>query len=189
LCTLSVAVLATGGVASAGRACNLLKDADNDVTVLGPPGVLPPVPALDIKSADVATGAKKLVVIMRLASTDFKASQFGPFGVEYQLQFVIGDVTHSFSHKLNANGSTYTDTATVGGTPISGLSMKVTGTTITWTVPRTAVPSLKPAKKKAVLTGFFAKATSTGAHDYAPDDSRPSTNTYTDRTPSCLAAG
>ncbi len=188
LCAVSAALLVSTGVASAAKKCNLVSDGSGDANFIGPAGVAPNVNQLDIRSGDVATGKKTLVVVLRLESADGKGAQAAALGMTYQVSFAISGVQHVFKRTLPMGGSAYTDSATANGVAIAGLAVKSDAKTITWTVPRANVPKLKSATKKTVITGIFLQATAPEAHDYAPNDSRPSSATYPDRAPSCVSA-
>jgi hypothetical protein len=149
---------------------------------------------LDVTGADVVTGAKTLAVKLMLRTT-----QVGPANPNQQetftreqhrwlVSFTVGGTTYSFRRTragLEApKPGTYVDELLANGTvtPAPGLSVALSPTTITWTVPRSAIPTLKP---HAVIAGLKAQ-TSWTTEDRVVDtaESGPST-TYTDRAPSC----
>ena len=169
--------------AHAGPVCNLVTDPAND-TGLGAPQSPVRTPAHDITSIDVATGKKTLVVVMRLTSTKITDDPAASNGMNWQVQFKIGTVSHVFKRAVTRDGA-FTDTATQDGKAIAGLVVKADAKSITWTVPRTNVPKLKG--KNVMLAQFYSATASTGlSYDYAPDGARPSDKTYMDRTQSCL---
>jgi len=164
--------------------CNVLPDKADD-TMLATPGVPLKSAVHDIRAFDIATGAKTVMVVMKMATADLAADPLGTGGMAWNASFKIGDVNHAFSRRVGPNGTVLSETATAGGQPISGLTVKADKTSITWIVPRANVPKLKG--KGVVLSTFFAGTSSpTLVYDQAPDGGGVSSARYVDRTPSCL---
>ena len=150
--------------------------------------------ALDIVSADVATGKKNLVAAVRLKSLAADPVLAG--GETYTFAFSIGGVAHLLSYKVYSTGETK---ATISiGEGIDAVTTLVSavadpGTaTILWTVPRKSVPALKkPGGKLTGLvahTGFGLNAQlQTGTSEFSSGSDDASTGrSYVDNTPTCL---
>jgi hypothetical protein len=150
--------------------------------------------ALDIVSADVATGKKNLVAAVRLKSLAADPVLAG--GTTYTFVFTIGGVAHQLSYKVYSTGETKA-TITIGSgiDGVTGPASAVVdqGTaTILWTVPRKSIPSLK--KPGAKLTGLDAKSAfgfnaqlPTGTSEFSSGSDDASTGrAYVDNTPTCL---
>lgn len=178
-------LLPATGAWSAKTVCNLVPDKADDTGLVAPSTPVR-TPAHDIRSLDVATGRKTMVVVMRLASTDYGADPAATAGMTYNVFFKIGDGDHAFFRRIGPNGQVVSDTATAGGKAIPGVTVKVDGKSITWTVPRANVPKLKG--RNVVLTGFYAAtASAIGlSGDSAPDGGRASGAQYVDKTASCV---
>jgi hypothetical protein len=207
----SVAALAAAPAAYAGHAaakrtpprpCQVLRDKSGDGT-----WDIAPVssPLIDITSADVATGAKTVAAVLRVASTKVDptdpVAQLGP---TWMLKFQIGVASYAFYRTLD-NGlpstsggiGTYTwsvkargvEVARVSETGVAsgGLVVSSDATSMRWTIPRSLVPDL--AKPKQVLSVFNATTNLSGASADSPDDTTAWVKaTYRDRAPSCVAA-
>lgn len=172
--------------ASAAPVCKLVEDKAGDASPSSLTSSVIDYKALDIRSFDVATGKKSLVVVLRLASTNKADHQVtDTAGLTWTATFRINDTDHRFTRKLNGSGQA-TDTATSGGQAINGVKVAVTQDAVTWTVPRGNVPSLR--KAGATITGFYASASTTGGTDQAPDDGRGSGKVYKDKQASCVRA-
>lgn len=150
---------------------------------------------LDVTGADVVTGAKTLAVVLMLQTT-----QVGPANPNQQetftreqhrwlVSFTVGGTTYSVRRTRAgleaAKPGTYVDELLANGTVTSapGLTVTLSPTTMTWTMPRSAISTLKP---HAVISGLKAQ-TSWTTNDRVVDtaEAGPST-TYTDRGPSCI---
>jgi hypothetical protein len=206
----SVAALAASPAAYAGHIakrtppppCQVLRDKSGDGT-----WDIAPVssPLIDITSADVATGAKTVAAVLRVASTKVDptdpVAQLGP---TWMLKFQIGVASYLFSRTLDnalpstsggIGASTWSvkargvEVARVSETGVAsgGLVVSTDATSMRWTIPRSLVPEL--AKPKQVLSGFNATTSVFGASADSPDDVTAWVKaTYRDRAPSCVAA-
>lgn len=182
LSTALAAVLVLAPAAVAAPSCKLVTDAGGDGGLFGAVAVKP----LDIRSLDVATGAKTLVVVLRMTTT----KQDDPLvaaGMAWDVTFKIGDTSHRFARRIGPNGAVLSDTATAGSQPVSGVKVRADGSSITWTVPRANVPKLRG--RGATFSGFFASTSSPLlGTDQMPDGGRASSATYKDRAKSCVKA-
>ena len=170
---------------SAKTVCNLVPDKADDTGLIAP-AVPVRTPAHDIRSLDVATGKKTLVVMLRLGSTVQSADPAAGPGMTYNVYFKIGGVDHAFFRRIGPNGQVVSDTATADGKPIAGVTVKADGKALIWTVPRANVSKLNG--RNALFTGFYAAtASAVGlSGDSAPDNGRSSDAKYVDKTPSCV---
>jgi hypothetical protein len=159
--------------------CNLLTDPSGD----GRSSVMPTVEGapLDIISADVATGKKTLVGVLRVGSTDASAHHWAKAGMGVSLQFKILGTSYAFERKRKA-GTAEDYTYTFQGGPVK--SFAVTKNTITWTIDRTAIADLK--KPRILITGITAS--SRPFFSNADAASAPANKTYADKYPSCVKA-
>lgn len=199
---LAVVLVAAGAPAAAAKAkpvCQLVTDATGDATLAdGTPNRA----ALDIVSADVATGARNLVGVVRLASvaTDPTLAT----GVTYRLSWTAGGVPQEFRLAVFSDGTRVVlfDPNAVGGQTGDEIDAKAVvdsaTSSITWTLPRKANKVL--AKKGTKFSGLSVSAnapfnlktpsaspvTFTGQMSFLPGDTASSGKTYTDLAPSCV---
>jgi hypothetical protein len=198
-----IGALAVGGAAQAapkGKAkpapapvCNLLEDPKDDGTV--------DKGALEIVGGDIATTAKELTTVIRVAKAA-ASSTTAPTGMKWQMTFTVGDAK-LFASVLSdqANGVTanygYFD-PTSGSGSIEGTATGVIDTTkneIRVTVPTSAfsTATIKPGVK---ITAIGASAVSvlqapTGAANLRvfSNDTAATEKTYDAGAPSCVAVG
>jgi hypothetical protein len=190
---LAVAGVATPAFAKAPKpVCQLVLDLQGDAhrrPVQAAPVTVFDSPGLDITSADVATGKRTVVVVVRVKTTDLTGDPYAPLGYAWSFQWKIGSVVYAVkrSRKLGTDGSAvYTDTYSNGGVTgelPAGSKTSMDGTSYTWVLPRAAVPSLKA--KKQVLTNLEVISSVTGGGN---TDAAGTPKTYVDLTPSCLKA-
>lgn len=199
------AVLAAAGLpavasaAPAKAACQLLVDAAGDGTTSG---VVPHRDALDILSADVASGPRNLVGALRLASTASDPTL--THGVTYSLSWTAGGTTQLLSYAVFQDGTTsarFDPRAVVGDNgPTHTVKVVVdpATSTITWTVPRKLNPVL--AKRGAKFTQLAAASDPkvnlrtpaaspvqfNGESTLASADDASGGKAYTDFAPSCV---
>jgi hypothetical protein len=180
------ALLALPGAASAATSCNLVTDKAGDGYV-GHPAAGVDAKSLDIRSLDVATGKKTLVVVLRVATTKAADDPATALGMAWDVSFKIGKADYRFSRRVGPGGNVVSEGATTNGATLSGVKVTVTGTTITWTVPRSSVAAL--GKRGAAFTSFFGGTTATGlGYDQAPNGGVVSPARYVDGTRSCVRA-
>lgn len=173
-------LLALPVTARAATGCSLLRDRSGDAWVISS-ATGRSVHALDIRSVEVGTTSKSLVVVLRLATTNAGGDPATALGAQWDVSFTVAGVNHGFSRRLSATGAE-TGSVTVGGAAVP-FTMHADGGAVTWTVQRAKMKTL--AKRGTVLTGFFSQTSSAVAHDYAPDDARASNQRYVDGQRGC----
>jgi len=165
--------------------CFLITDESNDSG-----GSYKSSKALDVSSADVATGAKTLVAVLRVQTTDMNGDTWAPVGYSWFVGWTIQGVKYAVTARRSLDTSkaawTYKFAYTIGVTetdwPDSWAKPVIGPTSYTWTMPRTAIPGLK--KPGQVLTDLQSGSGALGGNA----DQASSKNTYKDRTPSCVKA-
>jgi len=213
---LAVAIAVTGGVVPtlAGAktslrkppkpkpVCQLVKDPSGDddwASLKKQYGTGADVHSGDITAVDVATGAKTVVAVLALQTTDYKPDDATTAGyLHWHVVFKIKDVSYSFERVVKrttdaaTGAATTTDTFGVGTAKSDVVpTVEVTTTSVRFTVPRSAVPGL--TGKNATITNIYGSTSiehlgATNGVDSASDSSGTGSPavTYKDRTPSCL---
>jgi hypothetical protein len=165
--------------------CFLIKDDLNDSG-----GSYKSSKALDVTSADVATGAKYLVAVVRVQTTNMDGDVWAPVGYRWFFGWTIQGVKYAVSVRRSLDTTkaayTYKWSYTVGLTesdwPDSWPKPVITPASYSWTMPRTAVPGLK--KPGQLLVDLQAGSLALGGNA----DQASSATKYKDRTPSCVKA-
>jgi hypothetical protein len=143
--------------------------------------------ALDIVSGDIATGPTTMVAVLRLASTDMSPSsdRFANSGYDWDFsttsslgQIYAFYVLRSLTGKMTA--SVKVDDADVAA---SNFSFAIVGNTFVWVLKRAASASLARPKNVFGLIQAHSHVMSGSA-----DTVDPTTATYPDKAPSCVAA-
>lgn len=189
-----VAALALSGAALAAPAkpvCNLITDPTGDVTL--------PSPNLDIVSADIATNAKKLTGVIRvakLANSDGTA----PTGVAYNFRFKVPGQDTQFYLLASAEPSPLGDTTFEYGTIETGNRLTPLGDAtgkfdlaknevrITAPTKLGGLANVKPGTKVVSLQALTQRrfvVLLSGADSTVLDASK----SYTAGTPSCVVPG
>jgi hypothetical protein len=153
--------------------------------------------SIDILSADVASGAKNVVGVLRIASLGSDPALSA--GASYSLSWRLGSVTQSFSSVRYSDGSvdtTFDPNTEFGASgderPVAALLDTASGT-ITWTVPRKSNPALKGSGMK--FTGLSAVTqasfniraeTVTTSGSFLGGDEASTGKSYVDRSPTCV---
>lgn len=193
LLAVSAAVLAVPA-ADAGVLCRQLIDAAGDARFLSSTNTTGALAyqALDILSADIATGRHNLVAALRV--TTLERDQTLPGGSTYYLRWTQDGETQVLSYLTYAGSP---PTAEWRFDPGPGPSFAVPGTAdhgvITWTVPRKYVLYVKRGARLVNLTAqtMFSvndhpPAAVSEAHYHSEADLATTKRTYTDGTPTCL---
>ena len=187
---IAAALAMPAGAATTRALCLQIKDAAGDSSFHGTP--MAPA-SLDILSADIATGTKSLVAVLRLKSLTRDPYQLT--GTSYTFRFTVGGAQQTLTYAVSAGGTTTSTYEPAGAN--SDVSAKSTldpaAGTITWTVPRKTVPGLK--SKGASLSGLAVDATSpvyvnegAGSFTFSMNtaDSASTSKAYKDGTKTCL---
>jgi hypothetical protein len=191
---LSVAALATPAVAAPAKkpVCFQVIDPSGDgyPNLAGYAPVGPSHDSLDILSGDIATGARNMVVAIRVKTLQKDAVLAG--GTTYRFAWTLGGVAQDVAYYVEYDGTQYAvfrpDTVGAG---TSKLAVQAAGdpstATITFVIPRKLNPALKPksvitdlAVSTSIAVNQGSNSSSTGA-DLAKSSVR-----YTDGSPTCL---
>ena len=188
---VAVAVATPAGALGSKAACLQVTDETGDAH-LGSPNV-PTSPvnfeSLDVVSADIATGAKNIVVAIRVKTLAAKPETTG--GSTYNFYWSSGGSPRGVSYRTWLDGppdATYMpDGATTSAVAISAYADPGTNT-LYFTVPRKLDPALK--KKGTKLSGFtvqtFFAVNRKGGITTSSADRAESARTYVDGAPTCL---
>lgn len=141
-------------------ACKLLIDGAGDAALTP---ATPNISSLDILSADIASGPKNMVGVLRLASLASDPQTSG--GSTYSLSWSANGTPQKLMLTVYVDGTT-ASTFTKDGAPGNGstesaiVALDKSTSTITWTVPRKSNPALKAATKAKPVkfTGLAASA-------------------------------
>lgn len=156
--------------------CNLLVDDKGDGHAQTG-GVLLSSPALDITGADVASGKKTVVGVLRIAALKTSNDPGTILGATWNLNFTVRGTTYNFQrHRAGGTAGTYDYSFTGGVTP----TVKESGNEVWFTVARSAIPELK--KPKPVFETISVSSTTFVTNA----DAGSTTKTYPDLAPSCL---
>ena len=187
---VSVTALAAGGIVVAGAAsasatkpkppppaCTLLVDPTGDVAAPTYAG------DVDILSGDVASGQSTVVGVLRVRDfgTSYPATASG---ARWDLGFDVNGTRYTFGLRRDAQGF-YATTFSRGTLVVTGAVQVLVGNaSITWTVPRSAVPDLPATPAGDVLSGLGAETYASAAGIAA--DRATSNARYADGAPSCV---
>jgi hypothetical protein len=188
---LVLAVTGTGVASAAPRrpavkpVCTIVTDVKGDGSVAATPNSK----ALDIVSADIATGPKTVTGVIRVDGMGSDPAT--TLGVEYKINFTVGDVSQYLRYQNSTGlGETYDygdQSGTNGGSTSKGAasgSINPATGEITFTAPKSDFPGLKGGTATAIVARSYVSA---GAV-FEPADTATGTTPYKDLTPSCVAA-
>lgn len=138
-------------------------------------------PALDITGADVATGKKQIVAVLRLATTSTATvtDPVAALGMQWSVHFKVRGTTYSFERRRVA-GAEPSYRYEFNGQPVPA---KETATEVRFTADRARIPDLGKYKN-LVVEGIAA----TSGVFVTNADAASTTKKYKDLTPSCLKA-
>lgn len=156
------------------RVCNLLVDVADDASP--PTGAR----ALDVLSADVATGQKLVTAVLRLGSLDDVPAD----GATWSFSWMLGTQTYRVETEQSPAGRT--SRLVVGGqqsTATPTVTVDAATRQVRWQVFRGAVPDLAQTATFHSLSAATARGTGATA---VQSDAASSSATYEDRTPSCV---
>jgi hypothetical protein len=165
--------------------CNLITDETNDSG-----GLYKSSKALDVTSADVATGKKTLVAVVRVQTTDMSNDTWAPVGYSWFFGWTIVGTKYAVSARRSFSSAdmafTYKFQWTIGTTtidwPSSWAKPTIDKTSYKFVVPRSAIPGLK--KSKQVLVDLQTGSGAFGGNA----DQASSAAKYPDLYPSCVKA-
>lgn len=161
------------------KVCNLLTDIPGDgKSATG--GDVIQSPALDVISADVATGAKTLVAVIRVTTTNTASDNMALLGMRWTLNTKINGTDANFA-VYRTWGTTDGRTVSVTGAGTAKPVLTIQPNAYVITVDRKAFTALKPGAKIAVQ----AAASFVGVNNA---DTATSSRVYVDRQPSCVGA-
>lgn len=191
---MTSAIPMTAAAAAPRKACNMLTDVSGDAyyDALKSQQVSAGN-TIDIRSADVATGKKTLVAVLRLTSTARGQTDPSALAVQWTLEFTVGKDRFEVNRRYAYPGEAVPPTAwlSVNGALASGATPTVTvsGNSITWTVQRSQVPALRRANfTVANLVAATTAGTWVTGRDAAPEFGAKGSAVYRDRQPSCVKA-
>ena len=163
--------------------CNLVVDQAGDGQHRAAPVLSSPT--LDLLSGDVASGATTVVAVLRLASADTSNDPVAKLGIRWSLAFTVDGTDYALTLR-RAAGTNDTKTAEmfVEGVAVTPPAFTVSGSSITWTVPRSAFPELA-TPGTAVFSTFAGMTLLAGG---LADTMINGTATYPDQAASCVAA-
>ncbi|GAC1439643.1 MAG: hypothetical protein NVS3B26_02910 [Mycobacteriales bacterium] len=199
-----VFAVACTGIASAAtkkaaaRVCNLITDARGDAAVVTSQ------PGMDIITADIASNAKLITAVIRLAAAPTAPNPQAPGGTDYYFSFTApGSAAPQFLHAslppVGAATFATGQTTTVGGQNTStddapAASGSIAGTIVTITASTSAFGgrvSLKPGTKLTGLTvDVYAQVGVPGVGGLLQNaDTAAGAKPYIAGTPSCVVPG
>lgn len=192
----AVALGVPAHAAPAPVACKLLTDGTGDAALTP---ATPNIGSLDILSADIASGPKNMVGVLRLASLASDPQTSG--GSTYVLSWSANGTPQKLTLTIYVDGtmeSAFTKDGAPGtsSTESAVVALDKSTSTITWTVARKSNPLLKAATKAKPVkfTGLTASAQpatnvrvqgSTFSGSYSGDKAENG-KTYVDSTRTCV---
>jgi hypothetical protein len=181
-------VLAAGAATAAPKAapvCNLVTDDKGDGSVIATPNSK----ALDVVSADIATGAERVTAVIRVDG--ITSDPATTLGVEYKINFTVGGMSQFLRYQNSTGlGETYDygdqSGANAGSTSKGTADGAIDAAkgTVTISAPKSDFAGLKGGVATAIVARSYASA---GAV-FETADTATGTRPYKDLTPSCLAS-
>jgi hypothetical protein len=180
---------------AATTSCRLISDGANDSSI-APGG--PTSPAVDILSADIASGQRNLIGVLRLASLAADPQTAG--GATYSLSWVVSGVPQKFALVVYPDGTSVASFHKDNG-PGADSVIDVAATidratnSIIWTLGRKSHPQLRAATKTKPVKFTTLAATAQPATNLNVGinfsgsyngDTASTGKSYTDRTVSCV---
>lgn len=172
--------------------CNLITDEEGDATAFAVlPSGFPNAPALDVLSADIATGAKNLSAVIRVKDID--AGDTIPTAAHtYYFNFNVGDTALFIHGDADGTGGVGDNSSGLRSDFSNKVVTKVdtTKNEITMTVPLSEItPKAKitPGTRLTALNVFAQRSVNLVAVNFTPtaDDTSEGSD-YKAGTPSCL---
>jgi len=146
--------------------------------------------ALDIRSGDIATGAKYVYFVLRVGTTNLNGDTWSRFNYKWAIQFDFQNITYMVQRSETTDAVsgkvTYKNTFNAGSTStdLADSAMTITPTSIQWKVPRTSIAGLN--KKPNQKLGNFQAGTWVAGGNADSANSGPVAKTYIDKWPSCV---
>lgn len=143
--------------------------------------------AVDILSADIATGKTELVAVMRVPTTDTSNDTWRKLGsYEWLVGANLNGVDYKLKYKVNSQFANDTGVATAEvGNTTPPVTVTVKPTEIIWKIKRTDLPSLTKRPNQI----FTAIRATTSVWGGSADTATAEQGTkYPDKAPSCVAA-
>jgi hypothetical protein len=190
LAVVLCATVVTGGAALAAPAkaapvCNIVTDDKGDGSLVATPNSK----ALDVVSADIATGAKTVTAIIRVDGMG--TDPMTTLGVEYKINFTVGGMSQFLRYQNSTGlGETYDygdqSGANAGSTSKGTADGAIDAAkgTITISAPKSEFAGMKGGTATEIIARSYV---SLGAL-FESADTATGTKPYKDLTPSCLAA-
>lgn len=168
------------------KICNLVTDAKGDGEWDNASMVKSD--ALDVISADIATGKTEFVAVLRVAAADLKSAlvtdSYANLGYTWRMSGVANGNIYQFeARKAAGNSQELRHSVAVAGAGVSGYTFTVVGNSLIWKFKRSATTAL--ARPKLVWTDFNA---STAVLSTSADSAEVSKRKYPDRALSCVVA-
>lgn len=169
------------------KACKLITDDEGDGHADGVPGF--ESDTIDVLSADVSSGRTQVTGIMRLKSLHVDGDPVAATGERFALIFTVGGTKYTFWARYDGVMGTSANkwggglSVGVGGDQSKPTAQfRLDGSSIVWTVDRSALEPLKRGRQDFVLN-----AANTSVFSFGADGATAKPNTkYRDRAPSCL---
>jgi hypothetical protein len=161
------------------KVCNLVSDPDNDSGWLVS---AVKSPTIEIVGVDMASGKKNVTLVLKLKSTSFETTDPVKFmTATWSVGFTVGAESYSTHRHTSYTGDVVEDSMTRNNVKIGTPTVAVDATTITYTFPRTWVPSLAHPKQ------VFKDLRATTAMLLASSDTAWTQGVkYNDRAASCV---
>lgn len=186
-CSLVLSLAATVTPALAGKprpapkpVCNLLVD-DKDDGYATTGGAVLRSPAMDIHGADIATGKKTVVGVLRLQKADTSMDPVAWLGMTWNLNFKVRGNSYSFERERPfGKNERFEYNAPGPAAPKVKETVTRTHLEVRFEIQRSAIPELK--KPKAVIENIAVS----GTVFFTNGDAGSTQRDYADLTPSCL---
>lgn len=143
---LVVAATPTAGAAPTAAWCAGVTDAAGDATLLGAVGA---GSALDLLSADAATGRTEVVAVLRLPSTDTsKDTVRAVTSYAWQVAVTVDGLEYVFRYRVNSLAAAGTGRASASvGSATPPVTITVKPTTLIWRIKRSDLPTPGPTSE------------------------------------------
>lgn len=182
---LVLATALSADAAPAKKVCNLLKDETGDWK--GGTYSSQGSNALDILSADIATGKSELVVVVRVPTTDVANDNWRKLGgYGWMFSANLGGVDYQFDYEIDGMFGNNEETASVVvGNTKPKFTFTREPTQLVWKVKRSELASLNRRSGQYFNAIASASYSWGGTADTATADGN---TRYVDKTPSCVVA-